>query len=129
MSTNTNNYEQTYKTLDMENDEFGQIQISSNVVASIAELAALEVDGVASTIGSVANEIAGKFGMRNLGKGIRATIEGNEVVIDMNINMMYGYNIMNTCSMIQDKVKQSVENMTGLDCTKVNVCIAEVTVE
>ena len=129
MSTNTNNYEQTYKTLDMENDEFGQIQISSNVVASIAELAALEVDGVASTIGSVANEIAGKFGMRNLGKGIRATIEGNEVVIDMNINMMYGYNIMNTCSMIQDKVKQSVESMTGLDCVKVNVCIAEVTVE
>lgn len=129
MSNNPYNYEQTYKTLDKESDEFGQIQISANVVASIAGLAALEVEGVASTIGSVANEIAGKLGVRNLGKGIRATIEGNEVVIDMNINMLYGYNIMKTCNMIQDKVKQSVESMTGLDCVKVNVCIAEVTVE
>lgn len=129
MSNNTNSFEPTYKTLDMEGGEFGQIQISSNVVAGIAGLAALEVKGVYSTIGSVANEIAGKFGMRNLGKGIRAVIEGNEVVIDMNISMMYGYNIMNTCSMIQDKVKQSVENMTGLECTKVNVCIAEVKVD
>ena len=129
MSNNTNSFEQTYKTLDMDGDEFGKIQISSNVVACIAELAAREVKGVSSTIGSVANEIAGKFGMNNLGKGVRATIEGNEVVVDMNISMMYGYNIMNTCSMIQDKVRQSVENMTGLECTKVNVCIAEVRVD
>ena len=41
---------QVYKTLELEQDGFGEVQISCEVVASIAGLAALEVKGVQSTI-------------------------------------------------------------------------------
>jgi len=129
MSIRDSVMEQTYKTLDKDKDEFGEVKISESVVASIAGLAALEVKGVSSTIGSVATEIAGKLGIKNLDKGIRASIEDNDVTIDMNINMQYGYNILTTCKQIQEKVKQSVESMTGLNCVRVNVSISEITIE
>lgn len=129
MSIRDSVLEQTYKTLDKEKDDFGEVKISEGVVASIAGLAALEVKGVDSMIGSVATELAGKLGVKNLDKGIRAAIEDNDVIIDMNINMLYGYNILNTCKQVQDKVKQSVESMTGLNCSKVNISIAGISVE
>lgn len=44
---------QVYKTLQLEKDGFGEVQISGEVVASIAGLAALEVNGIQSTIGSM----------------------------------------------------------------------------
>lgn len=128
MNNNERDKEQIYKLLDKQ-DEFGEIEISSSVVASIAGLATLEVEGVSNTIGSVANEIADRIGVKSLGKGIKATIIGDEVYLDMNINMRYGYNVLTTCKIIQDKVKQSVENMTGLECKEINICIAGVSTD
>ena len=120
---------QVYKTLQLEKDGFGEVQISGEVVASIAGLAALEVNGIQSTIGSMATELAGKFGVRNFGKGVKAYIEDEEVTVDMNVNMKYGYNILKTCSQVQEKVKQAVESMTGLSVNHVNIYISGVAVE
>lgn len=120
---------QEYKTLELEKAEFGEVLISSEVVTSIAGLAALEVKGVQSTIGSFTNEIAGRFGVKNHGKGVKAVINGDEVIVDMNINMKYGFNILNTCNQIQEKVKQAVESMTGLHVLEVNVRIAGIAID
>lgn len=120
---------QVYKAIDMGNDEFGSVQISEDVVASIAALTAKEVEGVNSTAGTITNELAGKFGVKNLSKGVKAIIDGDNVMIDMNINMEYGYSIMKTCSMLQEKVVQTVNNMTGLNVIEVNVRIAGVAIE
>ena len=54
---------QVYKAIDMGNDEFGSVQISEDVVASIAALTAKEVEGVNSTAGTITNELAGKLGV------------------------------------------------------------------
>ena len=120
---------QVYKAIDMGNDEFGSVQISEDVVASIAALTAKEVEGVNSTAGTITNELAGKLGVKNLSKGVKAIIDGDNVMIDMNINMEYGYSIMKTCSMLQEKVVQTVNNMTGLNVIEVNVRIAGVAIE
>ncbi|MBE5928584.1 MAG: Asp23/Gls24 family envelope stress response protein [Lachnospiraceae bacterium] len=120
---------QVYKTLQLSADDIGEVLISSEVVASIAGLAALEAEGVQSTIGSMANELAGKLGVRNFGKGVKAVIENDEVNVDMNINMKYGYNILKTSSQVQDKVKQAVESMTGLTVNNVNIYISGVAID
>ena len=120
---------QVYKTLQLSADDIGEVLISSEVVASIAGLAALEAEGVQSTIGSMANELAGKLGVRNFGKGVKAVIENDEVTVDMNINMKYGYNILKTSSQVQDKVKQAVESMTGLTVNNVNIYISGVAID
>jgi uncharacterized alkaline shock family protein YloU len=43
--------------------------------------------------------------------------------------MKYGYNVMETCRKVQDKVKSAIENMTGLNVTDVNIRITSVTNE
>lgn len=74
----------------------GEIQIADEVVAIIAGLAATEVEGVASMAGNVTNELVAKLGMRNLAKGVKVDINPESVVVDMALNMEYGFNIPKT---------------------------------
>lgn len=116
----------SYNMLDEGN--IGEIQIADEVVAIIAGLAATEVDGVASMAGNITNELVGKLGKKNLAKGVKVDINGENVTVDMALNMEYGYNIPKTSEIVQDKVKTAIENMTGLYVSEVNVRIAGVAI-
>lgn len=67
-----------------------------------------------------------KVGPKNLTKGIRLTAAGGEVKIDLALVLEYGYSIPVTCGKVQDRVKTAVENMTGMNCSDVNIRIAGV---
>ena len=51
---------------------------------------------------------------------------GRNVTVDLAVTMEYGYNIPATCQKVQQKVKSAIENMTGLNCTDVNIRIAAI---
>lgn len=106
----------------------GEVQIADEVVAIIAGLAATEVEGVASMAGNITNELVGKLGMKNLAKGVKVEINPEDVVVDMALNMEYGYNIPKTSETVQDRVKNAIENMTGLHVAEVNIRIAGVAI-
>jgi uncharacterized alkaline shock family protein YloU len=89
----------------------------------------MEADGVNSMSGNITNELVGKLGVKTLTKGVKVCMENSSVIVDMVINMNYGYNIPKTCKQVQDKVKQSIENMTGLSVSEVNVRIAGVNLD
>ena len=108
------------------NDELGTVQISDEVVAVITGLAATEVEGVSAMAGNVTNELMSRVGVKNLAKGVRVEILGQRVKVSLSLMMHYGYNIPTTCGKVQEKVKSTIENMTGLDVTDVNVRIAGV---
>ena len=91
----------TYKIQDL--GGIGEVQIADEVVAIIAGLAATEVNGVASMAGVV--------------------------TVDLNLNIEYGKNILETSKKVQEKVKSSIENMTGLEVADVNIHIASVDME
>lgn len=116
----------TYKI--HENSKVGEVQIADEVVAVIAGLAATEVKGVASTSGTVTNEIAGKFGKKNLSKGIKVVVSLDAVSVDMALTIDYGYGIPETATQVQEKVKLAIENMTGLQVKEVNIRIAGVNI-
>ncbi|MCR5829957.1 MAG: Asp23/Gls24 family envelope stress response protein [Lachnospiraceae bacterium] len=105
-----------------------QIKISDDVVASISGLAASEVEGVDSMAGNITNEIVGKLGIKNSSKGVKIEIDGEEVHVDLFINIKYGFRIPDVTSQIQDKVKNSIENMTGLKVVAVNIHVVEIIV-
>ena len=109
-----------------DDDNKGSVQIADDVVAVIAGLAATEVKGVAAMAGNITNEIMSKVGRKNLSKGVKISVSGNRVKIALAIMMEYGYNIPGTCSKVQDRVKNAVENMTGLTVTDVDIRIASV---
>lgn len=110
-------------------ESFGEVQIADEVVAIIAGLAATEVEGVASMAGNITNELVGKLGMKNLSKGVKVTVEDGEVQVDIALNIAYGYSVPKTCQKVQEKVKASIENMTGLEVSSVNIRISSVSME
>ena len=111
-----------------EKDKLGEVQIADEVVAIIAGLAATEVDGVSAMAGNITNELMGRVGMKKLTKGVRVDVAEGCVKVNLAVTMEYGYNIPATCHQVQVKVKAAIENMTGLNCTDVNIRIAGVKV-
>ena len=100
------------------------IKISNDVVAVIAGVAVSEVPGVASMSGGFAGGISEVLsGKRNLSKGIKVDADEKEVKIDVNIIVEYGSRIPDVAFEIQNRVKKSVEGMTGLKVEEVNVHI------
>ena len=98
------------------------IQISSDVVAVIAGVAVSEVQGVSGMSGGFAGGITEVLsGKKNLAKGIKVEINEDTARIDVNIIVEYGSRIPDVAFEIQNRVKKSVENMTGLKVEEVNV--------
>ena len=109
-------------------DNIGEVKIADDVVAMIAGLAAMEVDGVSSMAGTATREIASKLGYKSLAKGVRIDIADGIVTVSLTLNILYGHNIKKTTAKVQDKVKSAIENMTGLEVADVNIRIAGVDV-
>ena len=122
--------EENQNSYTIQSDEaIGQVQIADEVVAIIAGLAATEVEGVASMAGNITNELVSKLGMKKLSNGIKVSVDNGEVAVEVAINIDYGYSVPKTSRMVQEKVKASIENMTGLIVSDVNVTIASVCME
>lgn len=106
-----------------ENSESG-IEISNDVIAVIAGVAVSEVQGVASMSGGFAGGITEVLsGKKNLAKGIKVDKTENSAKIDVNIIVEYGSRIPDVAYEIQNRVKKSVESMTGFKVEEVNVHI------
>ena len=104
----------------------GDIQIADDVIAIIAGLAATEVEGVAKMYGNITNELVGKLGMKNLSKGVKVLVTPEDVKVDLSLELKYGYSVMDVSKKVQEKVKQALETMTGLNVSSVRVRIAGV---
>lgn len=109
-----------------ENTENG-IEISNDVIAVIAGVAVSEVQGVASMSGGFAGGITEVLsGKKNMAKGIKVEKTDNTdntAKIDVNIIVEYGTRIPDVAFEIQNRVKKSVEGMTGFKVEEVNVHI------
>ena len=116
------------QTFNIKSDQLGEVKIADEVVAIIAGLATTEVEGVASMAGNITNEIVSKLGMKNLSKGIMVEVMDGEVKVDVAINIDYGFSIPEVSAKVQDRIKSTIENMTGLKVKSVDVRIATVSV-
>lgn len=112
-----------------ESNTSGTVQIADDVVATIAGLAATEIDGVYSMSGNLTNEIVGKLGVKNLSKGVKVVVEEGEVFAELAITVEYGIDVVEVAKQVQNKVKVAIESMTGLTVSAVNVKIAGVNIE
>lgn len=110
-------------------DEIGNVKISEEVVAIIAGVAATEVPGVAGMSGGIAGGIAEMLGRKNLSKGVKVEVGEKEAAIDLYIIVEYGCRIPDVSWEIQEKVKKSIESMTGLEVIEVNIHIQGVNFE
>ena len=111
-----------------EKEEIGKVIISDEVFSLIAGLAAMEVEGVNSMAGNITRELVAKLAMKNLAKGVKVEVQDESVTVYMSLNIEFGYNIPQVSAKVQERVKASVENMTGFHVETVNIKIAGVIV-
>lgn len=102
-------------------DQVGQVQIADDVIAIIAEIAATEVAGVAGMGATLTNEIVQSFTRKRTPKGVKVEVNEGQVMVNIAIIVRYGEKIPKITADIQQKVKNSIETMTGLDVVAVDI--------
>ncbi len=112
--------------MDNENLEFGQVKISDDVVIIIAGIATSGVKGVSTTRTGVAEGISNSFSKNNYSKGIKVEINENTVVLDIFINVEYGYKLSEVAKEVQAAVKKEIETMTDMQVAAVNVHVLNI---
>lgn len=127
LEENNNNNEQEINEVEFENDSeimnesSNGIKISNDAVATYAGIAVSEVKGVYGKGGTFSGLTEALSGKKNIAKGIKVEVTEKSTKIDVNIIVIYGARIPDVAFEIQSRVKKTVENMTGLKVSEVNV--------
>lgn len=116
-------------TVKKEEFENGQVKISDDVIGIISGIAATEVDGVNSMHTGFVEGFSNLFSKNNYSKGIKVDITNDNVIVDIFVNIDYGFKISKVALEVQKKVKSEVETMTDLNVIKVNVHVQNIITE
>ncbi len=107
--------------------EMGTIYISEEVIASIAGVAASEVEGVSGIVGSRDLVDKSPIHRSSPGRGVRLQVSEDSVTIELTITVASGPAVRSVAEQVQEAVISSVMDMTGLTVSRVNVTVAGVT--
>ena len=89
-------------------EDTGKVNISDEVVATIAGIAATEIPGVTGMYGSAIGDIAEKLGAKKSpGKGVKVSVDETGAVIDVYIVVEFGKRIPELAWEVQENVKSS----------------------
>ena len=109
--------------MDVQNTSGGSLQISTDVLVKIARLAALEVGGVAEITSGNSQNVRGLLGRTGLSKPVSVEMEDGVAAVTVHLSAAYGQKIMPLCEKEQENVKQTIQNMTGITVSRVNVIV------
>jgi len=107
----------------------GTVQITDEVIATIAAIAATDVEGVSSVGTGITREKAARIGARAIAKAVQVRIADNTITARIIITVKYGSSIPETTLKVQKKVKSTLETMTGLTVGEVQVSVADVALD
>ncbi len=103
--------------------ETGMVKISEDVIEVLADKAAREIDGVAGLTAGFLGSVADMLGKKSGAKGVDVDIKDNTVSITVHVVIKFGCRIPEIAWRIQEAVKNTVESMTNLEVTKVNIFV------
>jgi uncharacterized alkaline shock family protein YloU len=109
----------------------GTTTIAEDVVQKIAGLAAGEVAGVyalgggaARTLGALRERIPGAS--QAIGQGVSVEVGEKQAAVDLDVVTEYGVPIADVARSVRRNVISSVEGMTGLQVTEVNISVNDI---
>jgi uncharacterized alkaline shock family protein YloU len=110
----------------------GRTTIADAVVRKIAGVSAREVSGVhklgtggARAMGALRERIPGSSGP-NVSQGVTVEVGERQAAIDLDIVVEYGVSIVDVAASIRRNVITSLQRMTGLEVTEVNVSVDDI---
>ena len=108
-------------------DDMGMIQISEDVVASIATSAALEVEGVSGLLNANMADFMG--GKKMTAKGVRVEMVDEAIAVHLFLVLRYGSAVAEVAGKVQTGVFAALQDMTGFDVKAVNVHVGGICFE
>ena len=105
-----------------------ELSVNTEVLEKMAEIAAMEIDGVAG-LAKKAIDLKGAVKSKNALKGIKVESVNGAIKINAYITLKQGVNIKDVAEKVQANIKDKIQTMTGTAVTKVNVSIADVEFE
>ena len=109
-----------------EDTDGNTVQISEEVIASIAAMSMKDIKGVSAVGNGVKNGIMEKLGWEDLAKGVSVEVLEDGVIVDVVITVNFDKKIMEVSKEIQDKIQTTIKDMTDMDVIAVNVRVAGV---
>ena len=100
----------------------GNLKISEDVLATIAEQATKEVKGVAKITGD-GSYFSGIIKKTTRQNAVKVELSEDSAVVEMAIKLEPGASIPEVSTAIQKNVKESIQNMTGIAVSKVNIIV------
>lgn len=114
--------------VDVDLQNGGTITYANEVIATIAGVAANEIDGIAGMcVSGGFGEILGRN--RNITKGVKVEVGSQEAAVDLYIIVEYGKPIQKVAGEVQENVRKALESLTGLHVVRVDVHVQGVSFE
>jgi uncharacterized alkaline shock family protein YloU len=112
--------------------DHGKTSIADSVVAKIAGIAAREISGVhnmgsgaARTVGAIKDRF-GSASKSSVTQGVSVEVGERQAAVDLDLVVEYGVAIVDLSRAVRDNVTRSIERMTGLEVTEVNVFVDDI---
>jgi uncharacterized alkaline shock family protein YloU len=109
------------------NESLGDIKIQNDVVATIASIAMTEVEGVVSVTGK--RFLDPLLTPKGPDKGIKVEVTENRAHVTIDVKVLYGHEIYDTAHRLQQRVKNAVEQMSGLMVEAINVNVRDIVLD
>ncbi|QJA09214.1 Asp23/Gls24 family envelope stress response protein [Romboutsia sp. CE17] len=111
------------------NNEFGYVEIDKQVIAQIVYRAAMESYGLVG-LGYKSKGIVELLKGENATKGVKVEeLEDNTIAIELYVIIQYGTNISTVANNIIDRVKYTVEKMTAIKVSKIDINVQGIRVK
>lgn len=105
----------------------GKTVFADTVVGTIAGVAAREVEGVFKLgKGALQDAVARVRGTHETTQGVSVEVGSREVAVDLEIVVLYGFDLHKVASEVRALVAHRINQMTGLAAKEVNVMIEDI---
>jgi uncharacterized alkaline shock family protein YloU len=106
----------------LQHQDLGRIEVSSQVVASIAGHAAGECYGIVGMAArGLRDGIAERLQRENLHRGVEVRVEEDGIIVSLYVVVEYGVRITEVARSLQDMVRYQVEKALGIKVKSIDV--------
>lgn len=111
------------------NTQMGEIVIDSEVISTYAGSLAVECFGIVGMAAvNMKDGLVKLLKKDSLTRGVNVLIDGNKLVIDFHVIVVYGVSISAVADNLISNVKYKVEEFTGMEVQKINIFVEGVRV-
>lgn len=109
----------------MQGNKSTELAVSVEVLEKMAELATLEVEGVAG-LSKRAIDLKGAVKSKNAFKGVKIESVNGALEINVFVCVEQTAKVKDVAQEVQESVKDKIQTMTGTAVTRVNVHVADI---